>query len=105
MVSFRQQPHDFLEQSCAVAESLPLNVAGMLKNHKLAKQRGNCGHLLLKLPLSVREWTCPEGSTKHERDGNASTVILLGGRYMRATGSDARKVNAYEIRAVVGRSA
>ncbi len=118
-----------------------LNVAGMLKNHKLAKHLSdasfaeifrqleykaqwygrdffpldqffpssklcsNCGHLLLKLPLSVREWTCPKCETKHDRDGNASTVILLAGRYLRATGSDARKVNAYEIRAVVGRSA
>jgi putative transposase len=118
-----------------------LNVAGMLKNHKLAKHIAdasfaevfrqleykanwygreyiqldqffpsskmcsNCGHLLLKLPLSVREWTCPECDSKHERDGNAATVILLAGRYLRATGSDARKVNAYEIRAVVGRSA
>ncbi|SRR6266498_986504 len=118
-----------------------LNVAGMLKNHKLAKHLsdasfaeifrqleykarwygrdfvpldqffpssklcGNCGHLLLKLPLSVREWTCPECDTRHERDENASTVILLAGRYLRATGSDARKVNAYEIRAVVGHSA
>jgi putative transposase len=118
-----------------------LNVAGMLKNHKLAKHLsdasfaeifrqleykarwygrdfvpldqffpssklcGNCGHLLLKLPLSVREWACPECDTKHERDGNASAVILLAGRYLRATGSDARKVNAYEVRAVVGHSA
>ncbi len=118
-----------------------LNVAGMLKNHKLAKHLsdasfaeifrqlqykanwygrdfvpldqffpssklcGNCGHLLLKLPLSVREWTCPECDTRHDRDGNAATVILLAGRYLRATGSDAREVNASEIRAVVGRSA
>ena len=70
-----------------------------------SKLCSNCGHLLLKLPLSVREWTCPECDTKHERDGNAATVILLAGRYLRATGSDARKVNAYEIRAVVGHSA
>src|SRR5262249_36357211 len=118
-----------------------LNVAGMLKNHKLAKHLSdascakifrqleykanwygrdfvpldqffpssklcsNCGHLLLKLPLSVREWTCPECDTRHERDVNASTVILLAGRYLRATGSDARKINAYEIRALVGHSA
>jgi putative transposase len=70
-----------------------------------SKLCSNCGHLLLKLPLSFREWTCPECDTRHERDRNASTVILLAGRYLRATGSDARKVNAYETRAVVGRSA
>jgi putative transposase len=118
-----------------------LNVAGMLKNHRLAKHLsdasfaeilrqleykaqwyrrdflrldqyfpsskmcGVCGHLLVKLPLSVREWTCPECESQHDRDSNAARVILLAGRYLRATGSDARKVNAYEIRAVIGRSA
>jgi putative transposase len=70
-----------------------------------SKLCSNCGHLLLKLPLSVREWTCPECDTKHDRDGNASGVILLAGRTLQATGSDARKVNTSEIRAVVGRSA
>lgn len=118
-----------------------LNVAGMLKNHHLAKHIGdasfavlfrqleykavwygrdfvqldqffpssklcsNCGHLLLKLPLSVREWICPECDAKHDRDQNASRVILLAGRYLRATGSDARKVDAYEIRSAIGQSA
>jgi len=118
-----------------------LNVAGMLKNHKLAKHIAdasfaevfrqleykakwygrdliqldqffpssklcsNCGHLFLELPLSVREWTCPKCDSIHDRDGNAASVILLAGRHLRATGSDARKVNAYEIRAVVGPSA
>jgi putative transposase len=60
---------------------------------------------MLKLPLSVREWTCPQCDTKHDGDGNASKTILLAGRYMRATRSDAGKVNAYEIRAVIGHSA
>jgi putative transposase len=64
-----------------------------------------CGHLMLKLPLSVREWICPQCDTKHDRDSNASKTILLAGRYMRATRSDAGKVNAYEIRAVIGHSA
>jgi putative transposase len=118
-----------------------LNVAGMLKNHNLAKHLsdasfaeifrqleykadwyerdfvqldqffpstktcGNCGHLLVNLPLSVREWTCPSCNAKHERDENAAQVILLAGRSLRATGSDARKVNAYEIRGVDGHSA
>jgi putative transposase len=64
-----------------------------------------CGHLLLELPLSVREWTCPQCDTSHDRDGNASKTILLAGRYLRATRSGAGKVNAYEVRAVIGQSA
>ena len=85
-----------------------LNVTGMLKNHKLARQiadmgfgefrrqlaykeaqRGKtvvvvdrwypssktcsaCGYKIPKLPLSVREWTCPACHTHHDRDINAA---------------------------------
>ncbi|EKD89718.1 MAG: hypothetical protein ACD_33C00002G0010 [uncultured bacterium] len=31
-----------------------------------------CGHKILSLPLSTREWICPECSTKHHRDLNAA---------------------------------
>jgi transposase len=34
-----------------------------------------CGHRLEKLPLSVREWTCPSCNTKHDRDINAAKNI------------------------------
>ncbi|MCY0864275.1 MAG: RNA-guided endonuclease TnpB family protein, partial [Sulfobacillus sp.] len=85
-----------------------LNVAGMLKNHKLARgiadmgfgefrrqleykagQRGktvivvdrwypsskicaDCGYKMPKMPLSVREWTCPACGMPHDRDLNAA---------------------------------
>ena len=51
-----------------------------------------CGHLLVKLPLSAREWDCPNCSTHHERDSNASINIKIAGEYLLATESDARKV-------------
>jgi putative transposase len=31
-----------------------------------------CGHRLDTLPLSVRQWTCPECGTIHDRDINAA---------------------------------
>ncbi len=85
-----------------------LNVAGMLKNHPLARaivdmgfgefrrqlkykatQRGKtvmvvnrwypsskicfqCGYQMPKMPLSVREWTCPDDGAHHDRHVNAA---------------------------------
>jgi len=51
-----------------------------------------CGHLLVKLPLSVREWDCPNCNTHHDRDFNAAKNILCRGQYLQTTESDARKV-------------
>ncbi len=36
------------------------------------KRCGNCGHIKDKLPLSVREWTCPKCGIVHDRDINAA---------------------------------
>lgn len=38
-----------------------------------------CGHVLNKLPLSVRSWTCPKCGDEHDRDVNAAINILSAG--------------------------
>jgi len=38
-----------------------------------------CGYILDSLPLSVRNWTCPECGVNHDRDGNAAKNILAAG--------------------------
>jgi putative transposase len=44
-----------------------------------SKRCGHCGHIVNKLPLDVREWTCPECGTHHDRDINAARNILTAG--------------------------
>jgi putative transposase len=56
-----------------------------------SKLCSTCGHLLIKLPLSVREWDCPACSTHHDRDTNAAINIKIAGEYLLYTESDARK--------------
>jgi putative transposase len=44
-----------------------------------SKRCGNCGFVIEQLSLSVREWTCPECGTSHDRDINAANNILAAG--------------------------
>ncbi len=44
-----------------------------------SKRCSNCGYVLEKLPLNIREWDCPECGSHHDRDINASINILDAG--------------------------
>jgi putative transposase len=41
-----------------------------------SKRCGNCGHIVEKLPLNIREWDCPHCGMHHDRDINAAQNIL-----------------------------
>ena len=54
-----------------------------------SKLCSSCGHQLVKLPLSVREWSCPKCETLHDRDQNAAKNICIAGLFLLSTESDA----------------
>ena len=40
----------------------------------------SCGHIMDKMPLDIRKWTCPNCKIEHDRDVNAAINILLEGK-------------------------
>ena len=44
-----------------------------------SKLCSNCYYQIDELPQDVREWTCPNCGTRHDRDGNAATNIRAEG--------------------------
>jgi putative transposase len=49
-----------------------------------------CGHILDDLELDVRQWTCPECGTLHDRDTNAASNIKAEGLSVLACGGAVR---------------
>lgn len=46
-----------------------------------SKTCSSCGHVVEKMPLSVRQWTCPMCRTVHDRDENAAVNIKNRGAH------------------------
>ena len=51
-----------------------------------SKRCNPCGHILDKLPLDIREWTCPSCNNLNLRDKNAALNILAVGQTVFASG-------------------
>jgi putative transposase len=60
-----------------------------------------CGHLLDRLDLSTRTWTCPDCGTLHDRDHNAAKNILAAGLAVTACGADVRHSGSPRVRSAV----
>ena len=48
-----------------------------------SKLCSSCGHLLKDLPLSVRDWDCPQCGVHHDRDEYAAINILRAAQCQR----------------------
>ncbi|WP_265269629.1 transposase [Nostoc sp. KVJ3] len=55
-----------------------------------SKRCTECGHIVDKLPLNIREWDCPKCSTHNDRDINASKNILAAGLAVSVCGANVR---------------
>lgn len=58
-----------------------------------------CGHVVDKLPLSVRSWVCPKCGAQHDRDLNAAINIHAAGTAVHACGGAVRPKRAKLVNA------
>ncbi|PZO21171.1 MAG: transposase [Leptolyngbya foveolarum] len=59
-----------------------------------SKRCHSCGHTVNKLPLSIRNWTCPSCAVQHDRDINAAMNILAAGLAVEVCGASVRPARA-----------
>jgi putative transposase len=64
-----------------------------------SKRCSNCGHIVSKMPLNIREWDCPKCETHHDRDINAAKNILAAGLAVAVCGATVRPEQSKSVRA------
>jgi putative transposase len=64
-----------------------------------SKRCSNCGHIVEKMPLNVREWECPNCGIHHDRDINASKNILAAGLAVSVCGATVRPEQSKSVKA------
>jgi putative transposase len=74
-------------------------VVAIDKFYPSSKRCSACGHILDSLTLDVRQWTCPECGTVHDRDTNAALNIKAAGLAVYACGEMVRPGRAKPNRA------
>ena len=67
-------------------------LVGIDRWYPSSKRCSDCGHTLSTLPLSMREWTCPECGVIHDRDVNAARNVLAAGLAASACGESVSPV-------------
>jgi putative transposase len=55
-----------------------------------SKRCANCGRVVDKLPLNIRQWKCPKCGTEHDRDINAAKNIWAAGLAVSVCGATIR---------------
>ena len=86
---------DFVRQLEYKAKWYGRTLVGIDKWYPSSKRCSACGFVVSKMPLSVREWTCPECGAVHDRDINAACNILAAGLAASALGESGNPTQAY----------
>ena len=68
--------YEFKQQLIYKANGFGKTVKELGRFYPSSKTCHCCGHKVDKLPLTIRNWTCPNCNTAHDRDINASINIL-----------------------------
>lgn len=61
-------------------------LVGVDRWYPSSKRCSDCGHTVARMALNIREWTCPECSSTHDRDINAARNVLAAGLAVSAHG-------------------
>jgi putative transposase len=64
-----------------------------------SKRCSSCGHIVDKMPLNIREWTCLKCGCNHDRDVNASKNILAAGLAVSVCGATVRPEQSKSVKA------
>lgn len=67
-------------------------LVGIDRWYPSSKRCSDCGHTVKSMPLNVREWTCQECGTIHDRDINAARNVLAAGLAVSALGESVNPV-------------
>jgi putative transposase len=78
------------------------SVVALDKWYPSSKRCHVCGHIVDDLPLDVRQWTCPECGTIHDRDVNAALNSEAAGLAVLACGGAVRPGRVKSVKARSG---
>ncbi len=70
---------EFVRQLAYKAQWCGRMLVGIDRGYPSSKRCSACGHTVAKMPLSVRDWVCPECGSLHDRDVNAARNVLTAG--------------------------
>lgn len=77
---------EFLRQLEYKAKWYGRELVGIDRWYPSSKRCSDCGYTMPKMPLNVRQWTCPECGSIHDRDVNAARNVLAAGLAVSAHG-------------------